>query len=455
MLLYKTVIFKYKQDQLYFSLGVLVGIILLTVIINLVLFIFKRDKLHLFYSLYALSAILVIMVYGNLDAQFLFPTQTSWNQISRITSSNISLFLLFIVTRIFLRQKPTNSRYYYLGSVMMFFYIATPIINIITTFYSTNVVIKAIVWRWTLLVILAAFPIAILTCIEKIRQGFKPALFYLVALSVPILGGVMMAFYLSGLNPINLHPNLFLFSMLNPLDIGLGFEAVIICIGILYRYNLDRKEKDKLSVDLEKEKTKLAEQVLFAQEDERKRIAEDLHDELGGNLAAIKMSLLSLKLDDKKEKPLMQLIDSASTNARNISHNLMPPEFKDTELHVLLNQHYQRLNNKDVLTFYFHCSGTVYPFNMHKKIMLYRIILEITNNIIKHSYGSEATIQLIYYDKYLHMMAEDNGKGFCQASNGGIGLRNVHSRISYLKGTIAIDSSLKGTTITIYIPYQT
>jgi signal transduction histidine kinase len=53
------------------------------------------------------------------------------------------------------------------------------------------------------------------------------------------------------------------------------------------------------------------------------------------------------------------------------------------------------------------------------------------------------------------MMAEDNGKGFCQASNGGIGLRNVHSRISYLKGTIAIDSSLKGTTITIYIPYQT
>jgi signal transduction histidine kinase len=242
--------------------------------------------------------------------------------------------------------------------------------------------------------------------------------------------------------------------MLNPLDIGLGFEAVIICIGILYRYNLDKKKKDQLQVDLEKQKTKLAEQVLHTQEDERKRIAEDLHDELGGNLAAIKMSLLALQLDDKKKQPLMQLIDSTSSSVRNISHNLMPPEFKETELHVLLKRHYEHLNNKDLIAFYFYCSGNVYPFNLHKKLMLYRIILEVTNNIIKHSGGSEATVQLIYYDNYLQIMAEDNGKGFSAQAGEGIGLKNLHSRIDYLKGTIAIDSSLKGTTITIYIPYQ-
>ena len=82
--------------------------------------------------------------------------------------------------------------------------------------------------------------------------------------------------------------------------------------------------------------------------------------------------------------------------------------------------------------------------------------MELSNNILKHSHASEATLQLIYYDMYLEIMAEDNGTGFSevQNENEGMGLKNIKSRISYLKGEMNIDSGKTGTTVMIQIPYK-
>lgn len=339
---------------------------------------------------------------------------------------------------------------------MMWLYFATPVINIVATFYTDNLVHKNIALVLYTLIVIAGFPIAALCCIEKLRQGFKPALFYLIAISTPLIGAALMAVKMSNFFNGKYFPSkVSLYWPPNPLQIGLCLESVIICLGILYRYNLYKREKEGLALALEKEKTNSAEQVLIVQEDERKRIAEDLHDELGGNLAAIKMTLQSLKLPEEKTKLLIQLIDYASTNARNISHNLMPPEFKDANIKDLLFQLYQRINQEGSIVFHFHCSSIVYSFDKHKELMLYRIILELTNNIIKHAEATEATMQLIYYESYLEIMAEDNGKGFSNDSVDGIGLKNIRSRVNYLNGTINIDSNMTGSTIMIQVPYQT
>ena len=86
--------------------------------------------------------------------------------------------------------------------------------------------------------------------------------------------------------------------------------------------------------------------------------------------------------------------------------------------------------------------------------MIYRIILELTNNIIKHSQATEGTIQLIHYNNHVEIMVEDNGKGFNNTKVDGIGLSNVQSRVNFLQGNINIDTGNHGTTIMIRVPYK-
>ena len=80
--------------------------------------------------------------------------------------------------------------------------------------------------------------------------------------------------------------------------------------------------------------------------------------------------------------------------------------------------------------------------------------MELTSNIIKHSKATEATIQLVYHEKQMILMAEDNGKGFGQEIEPGIGLKNVRSRVNFLNGSMNIDSGNGGTTIMIQIPFK-
>lgn len=81
-------------------------------------------------------------------------------------------------------------------------------------------------------------------------------------------------------------------------------------------------------------------------------------------------------------------------------------------------------------------------------------MMELTANILKHSHADEATVQLICYEKNMEIMLEDNGKGIQTNKNGGIGFRNIQSRVNYLHGEIRIDSSEHGTTIIIQIPFK-
>jgi len=86
--------------------------------------------------------------------------------------------------------------------------------------------------------------------------------------------------------------------------------------------------------------------------------------------------------------------------------------------------------------------------------VIYRIIMELTNNIVKHSHATEATIQIIYHEKQMTLMVEDNGKGITQETLPGIGLKNVVARVHFLNGTLNVDSGNKGTTLMIQIPFK-
>lgn len=232
------------------------------------------------------------------------------------------------------------------------------------------------------------------------------------------------------------------------------FEVILLTIIFIYDYRNKNLDRNRLLEELLLAERRTASAILNTQEQERKRIAEDLHDELGSSLAALKLQVQKTNMEKQPLEAIIRVIDKASADTRNISHNLMPPEFEHTNLENLLMNYYSKLNAESGIRFHFQVSGKPFQFIKEVKLIIYRVLMELTGNILKHSHAAEATIQLIYYPGYLEIMTEDNGRGMRLQPGDGIGLKNIQSRVNYLGGTIKIDSGQGGTTIIIQIPFK-
>lgn len=439
--------FKSAEQKIYLTYGIFIGVLLLSSLFNLFLYALNREKIHFAYSLYSLFIILLLSSLQSLDVQFLYPDLPLYTRSTISTYTCVTTALLIWVMQLFLKQSKSNSRFYSMANYLKWLCLIFPVPGFYISNLSSSVGLIKIYLLLYPLTILLAFAIVIVCSIEKLIQGYSLAIFYLTAVSLTLISGSIMTYGL-------LQRKYYLSMPPTFLDISMVAEALIICFGILYRYILIKKEKDKLEKTLQEQQLSVSSQIILSQEEERKRIAADLHDELGGNLAAIKMNILSMPLAEEKIAGIVNLIDAASENARSISHDLMPPEFENTKLNDLLMAYFEKLNKTGKTNFVFHCSGSIVSFTKLDDLMVYRIIMELTNNIIKHAEATLATVQLIYYDSYLELMAEDNGRGFDRNSTDGIGLKNVQSRVSYLNGKLTIDSVGKGTTIIIQVPYK-
>ncbi|PWV57093.1 sensor histidine kinase [Chitinophaga sp. S165] len=239
----------------------------------------------------------------------------------------------------------------------------------------------------------------------------------------------------------------------------------IACIGsvsvwivvMLRRLEAYQKRQKELLRKLQEQQAMMTNQELDIQEAERKRIAADIHDEIGGNLAAIRVNLQNLhyrtKQDEQKATSLLQLVDQTSQNVRRAAHNLIPPLFGNIPLTDILQSYFSLLNTPDIL-FHF-CTNKYQPyFDARQELILYRIIMELTNNIIRHAKASAATIQLLYYPDHLEIVVEDDGIGLSTSPGRmqGIGLSGVKSRVRSLGGKLHVDSGISGTTFIIHIP---
>lgn len=438
--------FQYKQDRIFILFGIFAGCILLTAFFNLFLYFFIRDRIHLYYFFYALINCLFLLAWENMDMQLLYPSEPFVSRINKVTYACLSLLMCIVIMQAFLNQTKGNSRFYTLNQVNKWLLAGFIVPNILIHEFSTSLLVQqARVYLFQIIIISGIIGI-ILASFEKYRQGKQFALFYLAAIGTMFLGGVAVILKLvfqSGY--VALPPNL--------LEVGIVLETVIISFGLLYRYNLFKKENEQLVLALETEKVRSAELIITTQESEQKRIAEDLHDELGGNLAALKMNLQALPVT-ANTAGMISLLDKTAESARHIAHNLMPPEFERTSLERLLHSYCERLNSERKTRFQFIVSGSRQDFSKQNSLMIYRIVLELINNIIRHAQATEATIQLVYFDSHLEVVAEDNGVGFSEHIADGIGLRNIRSRVQYLEGNINIDSNSHGTTIVIQVPFK-
>ncbi len=244
--------------------------------------------------------------------------------------------------------------------------------------------------------------------------------------------------------------------------IGIIIENICFSLGLAFKFKIMNDEKNfqqnkAINAEYAIELTKLK-SIIEGEENERRRIAQDLHDGIIGDLSAIKFGVSGM--EDYQLKPseknylhkVIDMIDQACTQVRNISHDLMPASIEEFGLIESLNQYCRKLNLAHTEQIYFQTFGIYKPLSKSHESTLYRIIQELLNNIIKHADATQALVQFNFHEDEISVSVEDNGKGFDpQISYEGIGLRNIRSRVRLLHGELDMKSSEKGTFIHILI----
>lgn len=243
---------------------------------------------------------------------------------------------------------------------------------------------------------------------------------------------------------------------------------IILIFLLLYAYKQransmkQRDELHALALEKEKQNSKISTltALLEGQEQERGRLARDLHDGLGGLLSGTKLQLSYLdphqseNIEAGISKSINQ-IDGAVEELRRVAHNLMPDLLMKYGLEVAIQEFASRMSNS-ALSIHTEFINYQNSLSEEKQLLLYRIIQELVNNVIKHAKASEVIIQISEAENVLNLTVEDDGKGFDRKSldvRKTAGFHNIESRVQFLKGTMNITSELNiGTSIELQIP---
>ena len=242
-----------------------------------------------------------------------------------------------------------------------------------------------------------------------------------------------------------------------------GAAALLIFSFLSFRnYRHKQKLQQQRISELETEKQLTAtEAVLKGEEQERTRLAKDLHDGLGGMLSGIKYSLNTMKgnlimTPDNAQafERSMDMLDSSIKEMRRVAHNMMPEALVKFGLDTALKDFCTDINNSGALKVTYQSIGLEgVVIDQTVAITIYRIVQELLNNTIKHAQASEAIVQITKDGPGLSVTVEDNGKGFdttILSNSRGIGWTNILNRIEFLKGKLDIQSSAQsGTSVHI------
>lgn len=247
-----------------------------------------------------------------------------------------------------------------------------------------------------------------------------------------------------------------------------GAIGIFMLAAFTVLYFRQRARKDKIIaeqkiIQLEEEKKlMMAKMLIEGQEEERKRIATDLHDGLGVILSATKMQFTTIKGLSPENRPLFeratQLLEQASNDVRRISHNMMPGSLTKLGFYESVEDLLERINESGQVNATCTIIGDTTRLPENKEIMLYRVIQEMVNNTIKHARAENISVDMDISITELKIIYKDDGIGLdlekvTESESPSLGMKSIQSRISFLNGQIKIETAPgKGLRYEITVP---
>lgn len=425
---------------------------MISAIVLLALFLFKKKVFAVYFGYMLCISFWIIDHYGRVFP-YLYPGTPVMNEISKPLSSLGAAFLLLTVQKLIFRQNlRNNQRLLHAINYLRYFLIAILVSVLLLLFPAINSSLKAaLIILWHTGLILSIGLIAFIP-LYFIRSG-KLAKIFSLAMLVICLTTLVQLFANSGF--IKSY-----FISEHGMALGSLMENSIMAFGLLYGLLIERKNKELQLLALEEQQTETLKKLISVQDNERKRIAGDLHDNIGPLLAALKINfrrIININ-EGKHQSSLVEkteaIIDDSITEIRNVAHNLMPKGLSSKGLINTLEDYFeniQQLYSKKLL--FNHQVHSI--FEPELQINIYRIICELVLNAARHSNAEIIKVCIMADQQIVSINIADNGQGFPCKQNGNkksLGIQSAESRVNYLKGTFSLVSEAgQGTTVHIEI----
>lgn len=233
------------------------------------------------------------------------------------------------------------------------------------------------------------------------------------------------------------------------LVLSIAIILFIVVLFIAYSYRKQRKLNGQIKINHEialdkliKEKQlQVSESMLKGEEQERQRIAQDLHDSIGGMLTGLKFKIAGEHSgNDDLASELPQKLNDILGEVRRISHNLMPESLRKFGLIAAMEQLCLAMKNNNVMIQFENYEDEV-QVDFQKGLAIYRVVQEAISNALKYADADLIIVQVSKSAGTLLVLIEDNGKGFDPATaNYGMGLNNMVNRIKWINGSIDVQS---------------
>ena len=242
----------------------------------------------------------------------------------------------------------------------------------------------------------------------------------------------------------------------------LAFISMFLILIVFFYYSrkkIIKQKLDKKDLEIEFQKEMLH-AVLFTQEEERKRIAQDLHDDISSKLNVVSLNSHLLRTPNLSESELLKITDNiveltqkALENSRRIAHDLLPPVLEKFGLHSGIEELVADYNTTKVVYVTYQNDSRFDELSFDNQLHVFRILQELLNNAVRHGKSKNIFIKVIDKNSTKKLTFTDDGVGFNindDRVRKGIGIKNIESRVDYLNASIDITSTInKGTTVII------
>lgn len=233
-----------------------------------------------------------------------------------------------------------------------------------------------------------------------------------------------------------------------------AFFSVFLTLVLFFYFS--RKKIVKIAVEKKNQELhyqkEILQSVIQTQEDERMRIAQDLHDDISSKLNVVSLNTHLLKTPNLSEAEYAEIIDNivnltkkALENSRRIAHDLLPPVFEKFGLHAAIEELVLEFSSAKNVQIEYVNDLDFSSLETNKQLHIFRILQELLNNSIRHGKSTNISITFVSKNKQNTCFYSDNGVGFNTNFGNqkrGIGMQNIESRINFLGGYINVQSEI-------------
>ena len=415
-----------------------------------ILGVYKKEKISIIFSLYIVVSVLWILNMNGILFQLVWPNNVFIQHAARvvISSCSISAFVYYFISFYKNQISPFASLVFKTFIMMM-------LIRIILVLALPNLFENAEL-KYSLLILgTVVIVIGLLLLLFYLLKFFKKSqfLFHNLGFALNFIFVLKEGLKLTGVDIFPFPEN----------DEYVSATSHFLIIGLFGISNIQQyrhKKQQQILADLEashKQDKAMTEKIIAAQEHERSTIGKNIHDQVGGLLAVMKIKMQTLKVLRNEQSlntevdQFIGLVDKCSNELHDIVDDLIPPEFESQDLSQIIKERTLVFEQATGIDFQY----DPIPLNVTQQtgLKIYRIVCELITNSIKHAQCDTIQLGLVNNKGELLINYSDNGIGINQEKlQSKHGVNNIHSRVKFLEGAIAVKTNPGETSYTINIP---